>query len=72
MDVENLIFEEEDRNNKVKDKNRIIKDEKQTELRVVISNNLLFTIVISRRQGNKEADNDARRYNLRRSVRGTR
>ncbi len=41
-------------------------------MRVIISNNLLFTVVISRRQGSKKADNNAKRYNLRRLVRGIR
>src|SRR6266498_415793 len=50
LGVKNLAFEREDRNNKVKDENKIIKNKKQTELRAAISNNLPFTIVISRRQ----------------------
>ncbi len=72
MGVENLVFEEEDRNNKVEGENKIIKNKEQTELRVVISNNLPFTIVIPRQQGSKGAYNNTRRYNLRRLVRGIR
>ncbi len=68
MSVKNLIFEGEDGNNKIEDENGVIKDKKQAELRVVISNNLLFTIAIPRRQESKRAHNSARRYNLRRLV----
>jgi len=49
LGVKNLIFEKENKNDKVEDEDRVIKDKKKTELRVVIFNNLLFTIVISRR-----------------------
>ena len=69
LGVENLAFEEEDRNDKVKDEDRVIKNEKQAELRVVIFNNLPFTIIISRRQRSKEADNSAKKYNLTRLIR---
>ncbi len=72
LNVKNLTFEEEDKNNKIKNENGTIKDEEQTELRTIISNNLPFTIVIPRQQGSKEADNGVRKYNLKRSVRGTR
>ncbi len=72
LDVENLVFEGEDGNNKIENKDGVIKDEEQAELRAVISNNLSFTIVIPRRQGSKEIDNNTRRYNLRRLVRGIR
>ena len=63
MRVKNLIFEGENKNNKVENKNRVIKDKEQAKLRVIISNNLPFAIVISRRQGSKKADNNIRRYN---------
>ncbi len=72
LDVKNLAFEEEDRNDEVEGEDRVIKDKEQIELRVVISNNLPFTIVISRRQGSKRIDNSARKYDLRRLVRGIR
>ncbi len=71
LNVENLTFEEENKNNKIKDEDRIIKDEEQIKLRATIPNNLPFTIIISRRQGNKEADNNARKYNLKRLARKT-
>jgi len=71
LGVENLAFEEEDRNDKVKDEDRVIKNEKQAELRVVIFNNLPFTIIISRRQKSKKTNNNTRKYNLKRLVRGT-
>ncbi len=70
MGVKNLTFEEEDGNNKIKDENEVIEDKEQVELRAVIFNNLPFTIVIPRRQESKKADNNARKYNLRRSVKG--
>ncbi len=69
MGVKNLIFEGENRNNKVENENKIIKDKEQAELRAVISDNLPFIIVISRRQGSKGVDNNMRKYNLRRLVR---
>ena len=72
MSVKNLTFEREDRNNKIKSEDGAIKNEKQTKLRAVISNNLPFTIVIPRRQESKKTDNNTRKYNLRRSVRGIR
>jgi len=72
LSVENLIFEGEGGNDEVKDENRVIKDEEQTKLRIIISNNLPFTIVIPRRQRNKETDNNAKKYNLRGLARGTR
>src|SRR6266498_3827417 len=62
--VKNLVFEKENRNDEVKNENKAIKNEKQTELRAIISNNLPFTIVIPRRQGSKKANNNTRRYNL--------
>jgi len=49
LGVKNLVFKEEDGNNKVEDEDKIIKDEEQVELRIIISDNLLFTVVISRR-----------------------
>jgi len=49
LNIKNLIFEREDRNNKIKDEDRVIKNEEQIELQAVISNTLPFTIVISRR-----------------------
>ena len=72
MGVKNLIFKREDRNDEIKDQDGVIKDEEQIKLRAVISDNLLFTIVISRRQGSKEINNNTRRYDLRRLVRGIR
>ena len=72
MGVENLTFEGEGGNDEVEGENGAIKNEKQTELRTIIPNNLSFTIIISRRQGSKEADNNTRRYNLKRLVRGIR
>ncbi len=72
MGVENLVFEGEDRNDKVEDENEVIKDKEQVELRVVISDDLPFIVVISRRQRSKEADNNTRRYNLKRSAKGIR
>ena len=65
MGVKNLAFEGEDKNDKIEGEDRAIKNEDQIELRVVTSNNLPFTVVIPRRQGSKEADNNTRRYNLR-------
>ena len=49
MGVKNLAFEGEDENDEVEDENRIIKDEEQAELWVVIFDNLPFTVVIPRR-----------------------
>ena len=48
LDVKNLAFEGENKNNKIKSEDGAIKDEKQTELRAAIPNNLPFAIVISR------------------------
>jgi len=54
LDVKNLAFEGENKNNKIKSEDGAIKDEKQTELRAAIPNNLPFTIIIPRRQGSKQ------------------
>ncbi len=70
LNVKNLIFEKEDENNEIEGEDGVIEDEEQIELRAVISNNLPFAIVISRRQGSKEINNNTRRYDLRRLVRG--
>ena len=48
MGVKNLTFEKEGGNDEIKDEDRVIKDEEQVKLRVVISDDLPFTIVISR------------------------
>ncbi len=56
LSVEDLVFEGEDGNDKIENEDGVIKNEEQAELRVIIFNNLLFIIVISRRQGSKEAD----------------
>jgi len=72
LGVENLTFEEEDGNDEVEGEDGAIKDEEQAELRAVIPDNLPLAVVIPRRQGSKEADNGARRYNLRRSARRAR
>ncbi len=72
LDIKNLAFEEEDKNDEVEGEDRTIKDEKQAELRTTIPNDLPFAVVIPRRQGSKKTNNSARRYNLRRSARGTR
>jgi len=71
LDVKNLIFEGEDRNNKIKSENKVIKDKKQTKLRAAIPNNLSFTIAISRRQGSKGAHNNTKKYDLRRLAKKT-
>ncbi len=71
LSVENLTFERENKNNKIKDENGVIKNEEQTKLRIIIPNNLPFTIVISQRQGNKKINNNTKRYDLRRSTRKT-
>ena len=72
LSVKNLIFEGEGGNNKVEDEDRVIKNEEQTELRTTIPNNLPFTIVIPRRQRSKKIDNNTRKYNLKRSIKGIR
>ncbi len=54
MGVENLVFEGEDGNDEVEGEDGVIEDEEQVELRVVIFDDLPFTIVISRRQGSKQ------------------
>ena len=72
LNVENLVFEKEDKNNKIKDEDGAIKDEEQAELRAAISNNLPFTIVIPRRQGSKKTNNNTRKYDLKRLARETR
>ena len=69
MGVENLAFEEKNKNDEVEGEDRVIKDKEQTKLRVVIPNNLSFTVVIPRRQRSKRAHNSARRYDLRILVR---
>jgi len=72
LGVENLVFKGEGGNDKIEGEDGVIEDEEQAELRVVIFDNLSFAVVISRRQGSKEADNDTRRYDLRRSIKGIR
>jgi len=72
LSVKNLAFEGEDKNNKIKNKDRVIEDEEQTKLRAIIPNNLPFIIVIPRRQESKEADNNTRKYNLKKLVKGIR
>ena len=68
LGVKNLTFEGEDGNDEVEGEDGVIEDEEQIKLRVVISNNLSFTVVISRRQGSKKTNNNTRRYNLKRLV----
>jgi len=72
LNIKNLAFEEENRNNKIKNKNRAIKDKKQTKLQKTIPDNLPFTIVIPQRQRSKGVNNNTRRYNLRKSIKRTR
>jgi len=68
LGVENLAFKKKDENNKIKNENKAIKNEEQIELRVIIFNNLLVTIVISRRQGSKKINNNTKKYNLKKSI----
>ena len=71
LNVKNLTFEKENKNDKIKDKNGAIKNKKQTKLRATISNNLPFTIAIPRRQGSKRAHNNTRKYNLKKLTKKT-